>query len=413
MNNIDLLMTRLRESRIDEEEGYTVNKVNESKFTITKDGGEEYILEKKQSRWVCSCIGFKYRHTCKHLDMIKEYLPKRHERSTITKAIKDIMPQLKKITPKVEVVGSYRRGSKDSKDIDILMDCSSSDFKKVVKVLESYENYTPVMAGDSIIRGFCDGIEMDINRLTEGMNYYLALEYRTGPMEHNVAMRSLAKKLYGSLSENELVVYGHNMKVSSEKDIYDALGVEYQEPEKRSRELKYLKTINTSNDYRAWKGTKDIGAAPSRSFAKGQVKQIKDLVKILAKEIKLPSEWRGRNIDVRFTAPDKELVKVTTNFVVKSPQGDEIPCNQYIVEITPIVKLDGKRLSLGEFINMGNGMPEMLYDVIANQLQNMINKKMKLPTTGVGKMCSVELDLGNSPLTMRFRTVPFSVDNVR
>ena len=156
--------------------------------------------------------------------LIADLLPKRHPREEITMAIKKIMPELRKIATRVDVVGSYRRGSKDSKDIDIIMDCSIKDFAKVNDVLANYDNFIPIMSGDTVIRGTCDGIEMDINRLSEEMNYYLELVYRTGPREHNISMRALAKRLGGTLSEKELVVHGKNIKVNSEKDVYQALG---------------------------------------------------------------------------------------------------------------------------------------------------------------------------------------------
>ena len=96
-------------NHLDEDEsfdGYEVIKKNESNFIVKKSDGTEYHLTKKQSNWVCDCPGFKYRGKCKHLNMIKDQLPVRHPRAEITEAIKDILPKLKTLTPRVEVVWS-------------------------------------------------------------------------------------------------------------------------------------------------------------------------------------------------------------------------------------------------------------------------------------------------------------------
>jgi CxxC motif-containing protein len=405
--------------RLDEDTSqYSVNQVNQSKFEVLKDGEVAYTLVKKQSNWVCDCPGFKYRHQCKHLELIRPFLPKRHPRASITDAIKDFLPKLKKITPKVEVVGSYRRGKADSKDIDILMDCSAVDFKKVVTILESYPSYKPVMAGDTIIRGFINGIEMDINRLSENMNYYLALEYRTGPSEHNIAMRALAKKLNGSLSENELVVEGRNIKVTSEKDIYDALGVVYQDPTKRTDNLQFTKRANIGS-YKVVNNGKGIGCAPSRMYAKQQIKDIRTLCKsvvpILTKDLETYSYAKADEvdkIDLRFTVSESEEVKIVKPFEIKAPDGNSVDMNDYLLKIKPVLKVNGVRVLMGDKITV-NGKSKLLYEYMMEAFQREIDKKMKLPTHAVGKLCSNGLSVEGLPETMNFRTVFFPVEGVK
>ena len=101
------------------------------------------------------------------------------------------------------------------------------------------------MSGDTIIRGYVNiagnHIEMDINRLNERMNYPLSLLYRTGPAEFNISMRALCKKKGGKLNENELIVNGSPVEVNSEKDVFDALGLVYQDPSHRTKYLEYAR----------------------------------------------------------------------------------------------------------------------------------------------------------------------------
>lgn len=346
---------------------------------------------------------------CKHLDLIRDQLPVRHPRAEVTEAIKDILPKLKTLTPRVEVVGSYRRGKKDSKDIDIIMDCSSATFKKVLPILQSYDNYKHVMAGDTIIRGFCNGIEMDINRLTENMNYFLALEYRTGPQEHNIAMRALAKKLHGSLSENELVVNGRNIRVTSEKDIYDALGVVYQDPQHRSKELKFISRKDVGA-YRAYDGDKDLGASPSRAYAKGQIKQVRQMCKVVPAAIDKVNDWSGRKVDIRFTVHEEEEKNVLGGYQIKNPAGDVVPCNQYKLSIRPIVKIDGTVQNLTQQVLVGSrsvSMLEVCYEAFNKVFKhNMAYRKVTCEP-------KLEINWQSKPITFTFVTVKFPVESVK
>lgn len=403
--------------------GYTVNKINNSKFEILDNGQLKYTIERKGAGWRCNCPGFTYRHYCKHLDLIQPFMPKRHARGTITQAIKDILPKLKKITPKVEVVGSYRRKKITSKDIDILMDCSVSQFRKVEDILKQYANYEPVMAGDNIIRGVCDGIEMDINRLSERMNYYLALEYRTGPFEHNIAMRRLAQARHGSLSENELIVEGRNIRVTSERDIYDALGVEYQEPENRSEHLKYVQPKKIGI-YSAYINDKKLGSAPSRAYAQKQVKQIRELAKEVSKEFvllrepgkskNLSGEYITGKVDLRITMSEAELYDVQAPFTVKSPEGQPVQLNRIELKIKPVLKIDNKRETLSEVPGgLFGGSSKDWFNIIFELFQATINKNMKMSTSPVGKLLNNDLIGEGYPTTIKFLTVPFPVESYK
>ena len=139
--------------------------------------------------------------------------------------------------------GSLRRRKEVIGDIDILISASEKARKVIMSEFVKQEGVESIVAtGETkttvILK---NGIQCDL-RIVSDTEYPFALNYFTGSKEHNVEMRSLARK-YG-LSLNEYGFTGiqesktgksgkQNPSCKTEEEIYKTLGLNYIPPELR------------------------------------------------------------------------------------------------------------------------------------------------------------------------------------
>lgn len=180
----------------------------------------------------------------KYHGIVKENIP--HEEieeidNYLSSILLEIDPELFGI-----ICGSYRRMKPTSGDIDMLIVHPNPkpntnyltkfvrrlvDEKFIVDSLTDETNITKYM-------GYCKFKSYPIRRIDiryiPYKSYYTATLYFTGPKNFNRRMRNLAQSLGYKLNEYELLDDNDKpIKVNSEKDVFDALGMEYVSPEKR------------------------------------------------------------------------------------------------------------------------------------------------------------------------------------
>ncbi|AYV81256.1 MAG: DNA polymerase family X protein [Harvfovirus sp.] len=152
------------------------------------------------------------------------------------------------------ICGSYRRHAKVSGDIDVLLVHPSYTSKAMpdeppvnylgefIDELKSDNFIVDSLTGDEVktkYMGYCkydgDPVRRIDIRFIPYDSYYTAILYFTGPKDFNKRMRLLAISLGYHLSEYSLVEEEGNrpVPINSEKDVFDALGMEYLPPEKR------------------------------------------------------------------------------------------------------------------------------------------------------------------------------------
>jgi DNA polymerase/3'-5' exonuclease PolX len=142
-----------------------------------------------------------------------------------------------------EICGSYRRGKDMSNDIDVLF--TMKEYKGTDNLKTIIDELTQIgFLVDSLTKnnktkymGFCKYNDNPVRRIdirfVKYESFYSALLYFTGPGDFNRNMRSIAKKQGYKLSEYGLMKDNKNEKISSEKDIFDLLGIKYILPNER------------------------------------------------------------------------------------------------------------------------------------------------------------------------------------
>ena len=159
----------------------------------------------------------------------------------ITNEITKIYPDIK-----CNIVGSYRRGSMQSGDIDVIIcipgdhdDDGNSIMDRIIKEFQK-KKYVPkngIFAnGKTKFMGMCKLSNFDIYRridilLTNKFEYPFALLYFTGSKNLNIHMREKAKKMGYVLNEKGFVP--NTTTILTEYDIFNHLEMEFIEPENR------------------------------------------------------------------------------------------------------------------------------------------------------------------------------------
>ncbi len=151
-----------------------------------------------------------------------------------------------------EIVGSFRRGAVSSGDIDVLITGPSREwskyFKEVITQMITKEYVTEVLAiGEKKFMGICTvgpvgRIEPVARRIdilfTPPEEYAFALLYFTGSQEFNIKLRQRALDLGWSINEHRIINIDSTKirnppVLTSEKEIFNFLGIEYLEPSQR------------------------------------------------------------------------------------------------------------------------------------------------------------------------------------
>ncbi|MCK5450353.1 MAG: DNA polymerase III, partial [Candidatus Omnitrophica bacterium] len=137
---------------------------------------------------------------------------------------------------KIEKAGSLRRGKETIGDLDVL--AQAGDREKAMDFFVKYPEVREVVAKghtkSSVI--LKNGTQIDL-RIVESKSFGAALVYFTGSKEHNVKIRSIAKRKGYKLNEYGVFFESGGKEKyiagKTEKDVYAAIDLEWIPPELR------------------------------------------------------------------------------------------------------------------------------------------------------------------------------------
>jgi DNA polymerase beta len=198
--------------------------------SIDQLGRHKNLLNKQQQ------IGLKY------YDDLKEKVPRSKIVTLYTLMILFLDKKYGSSNYKIEIAGSYRRGKKESGDIDCLVSSKVFNLKDMVKlfrkkglIVETLSMRKVKFMGIARCPSGGQSVRLDIEFVPEE-EWGTALLYFTGSKRTNVYMRSLAKKKGYLLNEHGLFVTRTGRRArenATEEDVFEVLGLPYKPPEQR------------------------------------------------------------------------------------------------------------------------------------------------------------------------------------
>jgi DNA polymerase (family 10) len=132
----------------------------------------------------------------------------------------------------ITIAGSIRRRRETIGDVDILVD--ADDWESVVEAFVGLEDVEDVIARGTTKTSIRlkRGLQMDL-RLLPRESYGAGLQYFTGSVDHNVRLRSMARKKGLKLNEYGLFKGDKHIAGENEENIYRELGLDFVVPELR------------------------------------------------------------------------------------------------------------------------------------------------------------------------------------
>ena len=196
---------------------------------------KEELLNKNQK------LGLKY------FEDIEKRIP-RAEINEYSDVLADVFSKLKHTGSRFEIVGSYRRGAKDSGDIDIIVTNDQNDssiFNKFIKALQDRGIIVEILTKGktkSMVMGQLPGQtprRLDFMYASPS-EYAFAILYFTGSKAVNVVMRQRALDLGYSMNEHGLYKMTGKKKgpkldaiFPNERSVFEFLGLKYKKPTER------------------------------------------------------------------------------------------------------------------------------------------------------------------------------------
>jgi hypothetical protein len=152
--------------------------------------------------------------------------------SEVKKLARKVQLALKPFSKKIDIAGSIRRKVQEPVDVDLVV--IPRDKKRIREKLSKMGTITA--SGSTMVEAKIKGVDVD-TYFSEPESYGAQLMTRTGPWQGNLGNRTLAKNRGELLNQYGLYnrKTGRRIAGRTEKEIYEALGKHYKEPELRGK----------------------------------------------------------------------------------------------------------------------------------------------------------------------------------
>jgi len=148
------------------------------------------------------------------------------------KLAEQIIEQIRPHCERIEVAGSIRRKKSEVRDIDIVLIPKPLLWHRITATLQRNMDAKAVKRGDIIAQLTVKDVNADLYSATE-QTWGALLLIRTGSAERNINLSKRALSMGMKLTHSGLVKSG-KVIASTEKEIFEALGLSYIEPEERN-----------------------------------------------------------------------------------------------------------------------------------------------------------------------------------
>ena len=295
-----------------------------------------------------------------------------------------IINKLKKIPEvnRIEIAGSLRRGKETIGDLDILIESNLPD--KVMDLFTELKEVKEILAKGNTKSSVVleNNLEADL-RVVDKSSFGVALLYFTGSKEHNVVLRTIAKKK--GLKINEYGIYKEGRKEvkiggESEEEVYKLMNMQWIPPELRENrgEIEKAQKNNLPKliERKYIKG--DIHIHTKASDGENTILEMAEKCKELGYEY-LAITDHSKKVTIAGGLGEKELIKQfkDIDFVQKNIKGIKI-LKGVEVDILNDGKLDIKDevLKMADFII---GAIHYKFEMTEEEMTERIIKAFKNP----------------------------------
>ena len=139
--------------------------------------------------------------------------------------------QSRSFCDRIAVAGSIRRKKIEVRDVDLVLIPKPLLWPRIIATLQRKMDATVVKSGKVVAQLTIGGVNVDLYSATEETWEPLLL-IRTGSAQHNIKLSMRALRMGMKLTHSGLTKNG-KILASTERGIFEALGLEYVPPEER------------------------------------------------------------------------------------------------------------------------------------------------------------------------------------